>query len=139
MNNDLALEMQRLFDHYNFDHIPEDRRLDGFKQRDLPLVKHYKAAVNIFGGPKSRKRVIIAPPMETPLKRKLGMYMHVPSYPPAPVLNNPTRPQSPRPKVLSSEELHEQVGHFVGFVLEANRTIVMIFLANCRHHFKIGF
>ena len=69
---DVSYPLHRLFDPYNLDHVPEKDRLNKFKKRDLAHVKHYKAAVRIFGGPLSRKRVIEAPPMETPVKHYLG-------------------------------------------------------------------
>lgn len=88
LNEDLAFDLDRLFDEHNMDHIPVEHRLDTFKKRNLPFVKHYKAAVKIFGGPLSRKRIIIAPPMETPLKHKLGVYVNKMEFPPAPILNS---------------------------------------------------
>lgn len=76
LENDISFPLHRLFDHRNLDHVPKHKRLDNFEKRDLAHVKHYKAAVKIFGGPLSRKRVIQAPPMETPLKHKLGIYLN---------------------------------------------------------------
>ncbi|KAK7496162.1 hypothetical protein BaRGS_00012572 [Batillaria attramentaria] len=107
-NEDISFDLDRLFDHYNMDHIPVDQRLNGFKHRNLPHVKHYKAAVNIFGGPLSRKRVMIAPPMETPLKHRLGMYMNRREHPLPPVLNNQAQPVAPAPKPPTEEELQEK-------------------------------
>ena len=109
LNEDIGFDLDRLFDHYNMDHIPVEKRLERFKHRNLPLIKHYKAAVNIFGGPLSRKRVIIAPPMETPLKRKLGMYMNQRQDPVPPVLNSPLKPVDVASKVLTSSEVLDQV------------------------------
>ncbi|KAL8581975.1 hypothetical protein ACOMHN_027956 [Nucella lapillus] len=108
LDDDIAFDMHRLFDHYNMDHIPANKRLEGFAQRDLPHIKHYKAAVNIFGGPISRKRVIIAPPMETPLKRRLGMYMYQKKDPAAPVLNIELKPPAPPSRVMTSAEVLDQ-------------------------------
>lgn len=76
LENDVSFPLERLFDHRNLDHVPRENRLDLFEQRDMAHVKHYKAAVKIFGGPLSRKRVIQAPPMETPMKHRLGMYLN---------------------------------------------------------------
>lgn len=76
LDTDISFPLERLFDHRNLDHVPEKNRLDLFNKRDLAHVKHYKAAVRIFGGPLSRKRVIQAPPMETPMKHRLGMYLN---------------------------------------------------------------
>lgn len=104
LNADMSFEMERLFDHYNFDHIPEEERLGRFKQRDLAYVKRYKAAVKIFGGPSSRTRVIVAPPMETPLKHRLGYYVNVFQPPPAPVLNGSLRPPPDKAKLPSKQE-----------------------------------
>ncbi|CAL1527070.1 unnamed protein product [Lymnaea stagnalis] len=84
---DISFDMERLFDPYNFDHIPIVKRLDLFKKRDLAHIKHYKAAVKIFGGPQKRTRAIIAPPMETPFKHRLGHYHNVVSQPPSLILN----------------------------------------------------
>ena len=109
LNEDIGFDLDRLFDHYNMDHIPVEKRLERFKHRNLPLIKHYKAAVNIFGGPLSRKRVIIAPPMETPLKRKLGMYVNQRQDPVPPVLNSPLKPVDVASKVLTSSEVLDQV------------------------------
>lgn len=109
INEDIGFDLDRLFDHYNMDHIPVERRLDRFRHRNLPLIKHYKAAVNIFGGPLSRKRIIIAPPMETPLKRKLGMYMNQREDPVPPVLNSVMKPVEVPSKVLTSAEVIDQV------------------------------
>lgn len=107
-NADISFDLDRLFDHYNMDHIPVERRLDGFKHRNLPHVRHYKAAVNIFGGPLSRKRTIIAPPMETPLKHKLGMYLNRTEFPQPPVLNNQPRHVMPLAKAPTEEEQQEK-------------------------------
>ena len=109
IHDDIGFDLERLFDPYNMDHIPVDKRLNRFEHRNLPFVKHYKAAVNIFGGPLSRKRTIIAPPMETPLKRKLGLYMNQRQDPPPPVLNCPLKPSEGPLKVMSSAEVHDQV------------------------------
>ncbi|XP_070192604.1 EF-hand calcium-binding domain-containing protein 12-like isoform X2 [Littorina saxatilis] len=108
VDTDIGFDLDRLFDHYNMDHIPKHQRLDQFKQRNLPHVKHYKAAVNIFGGPISRKRVIIAPPMETPLKRKLGLYMNQVQFPQPPVLNSSVNPANEPSRIFSSTEIHDQ-------------------------------
>ncbi|CAH1783951.1 unnamed protein product, partial [Owenia fusiformis] len=65
---DSEMGLERLYDVDNMDHIPEDKRLDQFQQRDLHKTHFYKTAAKIFGPPKSRKRVIIAPPMEKPVR-----------------------------------------------------------------------
>ncbi|XP_005093715.1 uncharacterized protein LOC101848502 [Aplysia californica] len=101
---DISFDLQRLFDPYNFDHIPVDQRLSLFKQRDLPHVRHYKAAVKIFGGPHRRTRAIVAPPMETPLKHRLGVYHNVFQPPGPPALNGPLRPQPEPVKEPTTEE-----------------------------------
>ncbi|XP_076447794.1 EF-hand calcium-binding domain-containing protein 12-like isoform X2 [Babylonia areolata] len=108
IHDDIAFDLDRLFDKYNMDHIPANKHLEGFEHRDLPHIKHYKAAVNIFGGPISRKRTIIAPPMETPLKRRLGLYMNKRQDPVPPVLNSELKPVAPPPKVMSSTEVLDQ-------------------------------
>ncbi|VDI41856.1 Hypothetical predicted protein [Mytilus galloprovincialis] len=82
LDNDVSFPLERLFDHRNLDHLPRGNRLDQFEKRDLAHVKHYKAAVKIFGGPLSRKRVIQAPPMETPMKHRLGVYLNKKDPPP---------------------------------------------------------
>lgn len=103
---DISYPLNRLFDEYNLDHIPVDERLGLFKQRDLAHVKHYKAAVKIFGGPLSRKRVMIAPPMETPLKHRLGLYQGRKSPPLSPpVLNANLKEQIPIEPKPSEEEM----------------------------------
>ncbi|XP_046561164.1 EF-hand calcium-binding domain-containing protein 12-like [Haliotis rubra] len=102
-HTDVSFSLERLFDHYNMDHIPEGKRLDGFQQRDLRHVKGYKAAVRIFGGPLSRKRIIVAPPMETPMKHRLGIYQNRKSPPSAVTLNSELQPQTP-PEIKPSEE-----------------------------------
>ena len=104
LDANVSYDMQRLFDPYNFDHIPEEERLKIFKQRDLPHIKHYKAAVKIFGGPPCRKRVIVAPPMETPLKHRLGLYHNVFVPPAAPVLNGSLKPLGQAVKEPTAEE-----------------------------------
>ncbi|GFO23218.1 EF-hand domain-containing protein c3orf25-like protein [Plakobranchus ocellatus] len=104
LDANISFDMQRLFDPYNFDHIHEKERLKLFKQRDLPHIKHYKAAVKIFGGPPCRTRVIVAPPMETPLKHRLGLYHNVFVPPKAPVLNGSLKPLEEPTKELSVEE-----------------------------------
>ncbi|XP_022302015.2 EF-hand calcium-binding domain-containing protein 12-like [Crassostrea virginica] len=103
---DISYPMNRLFDEYNLDHIPVEDRLSLFKQRDLAHVKHYKAAVKIFGGPLSRKRIMVAPPMETPLKHRLGVY-HGRKSPPLspPVLNSDLKEQIPVEQKPSEEEM----------------------------------
>lgn len=106
VDTDISHPLHRLFDEYNLDHIPADDRLDFFKKRDLAHIKHYKAAVKIFGGPLSRKRVMIAPPMETPLKHRLGVY-HGRKSPPLspPVLNADLKEQVPAELKPSEEEI----------------------------------
>ncbi|KAK3609529.1 hypothetical protein CHS0354_007330 [Potamilus streckersoni] len=93
LDADISFPLNRLFDPLNMDEVPEDDRMKKFKHRDLAHVKHYKAAVRIFGGPLSRKRVIIAPPMETPMKHRLGMYMNLKPTPESPVLTTALKPQ----------------------------------------------
>ena len=100
---DLSFDLARLFDPYNFDHIPKNDRLGLFKQRDLPHVRHYKAAVKIFGGPPHRTRQIVAPPMETPIKHRLGLYQNVFTPPEPPSLNGPLKPP-PEPVKQPTEE-----------------------------------
>ena len=104
MTSDLSFDLQRLFDPYNFDHIPVDDRLALFKQRDLPHVRHYKAAVKIFGGPRRRTRAIVAPPMETPLKHRLGVYQDVFQPPDPPQINTPLKPPVEKIKEPTAEE-----------------------------------
>ncbi|KAL3851719.1 hypothetical protein ACJMK2_015446 [Sinanodonta woodiana] len=98
LDADISFPLNRLFDPLNMDEVPEDDRMKKFKHRDLAHVKHYKAAVRIFGGPLSRKRVIIAPPMETPMKHRLGMYMNLKPTPESPVLTTALKPQIPQEK-----------------------------------------
>lgn len=98
MDEDISFPLARLFDRFNLDHIPERKRMDEFEHRDLAHVKHYKAAVKIFGGPLSRKRVLIAPPMELPVKHRLGLYADRKSPPPPPTLNSELKPQAPAVK-----------------------------------------
>ena len=100
---DISFPLARLFDPQNLDHVPEKERMDLFEHRDLAHIKHYKAAVKIFGGPLSRKRVIIAPPMENTTKHRLGLYLNKKSPPPAPVLNTALIPQIPPEKPLPEE------------------------------------
>ncbi|KAL5015165.1 hypothetical protein ScPMuIL_009435 [Solemya velum] len=107
MDTDISFSLARLFDPYNLDHIPESKRLSLFKERDIAHVKHYKAAVKIFGGPLSRKRLIIAPPMETPLKHRLGMYHDRKSPPVPPILNSALQPQLPPQKPVPKEKILE--------------------------------
>ena len=103
MDADISFPLSRLFDPLNMDHIPERHRMEQFEHRDLAHVKHYKAAVKIFGGPLSRKRVIVAPPMETPMKHRLGLYMDRKSPPPSKPLNTDLQPQIPVEKGLPEE------------------------------------
>ena len=100
---DISYPLARLFDPYNMDETPERKRMESFEHRDLAHVKHYKAAVKIFGGPLSRKRVIVAPPMETPMKHRLGMYLTRTSPPPPRALNTDLIPQIPPEKPLPEE------------------------------------
>lgn len=93
MDADISFPLARLFDRFNLDHIPNSKRMDEFEHRDLAHIKHYKAAVKIFGGPLSRKRVIIAPPMETPLKHRLGINFDKASHLSPLVLNSELSPQ----------------------------------------------
>ncbi|GFR88716.1 EF-hand calcium-binding domain-containing protein 12 [Elysia marginata] len=104
LDANISYDLQRLFDPYNFDHIPKEERLKLFKQRDLPHIKHYKAAVKIFGGPPCRTRVIVAPPMETPLKHRLGLYHNVFVPPAAPVLNGSLKTLRETVKAPTAEE-----------------------------------
>ena len=53
-----------LFDPDNYDYLPLDEQLKLYKQRDLRKVKVFKTAAKIWGFNRSRKRVIVAPPME---------------------------------------------------------------------------
>lgn len=92
MDTDISFPLKRLFDDYNLDHIKEADRMKLFRHRDLPHVKHYKAAVKIFGGPLSRKRVIVAPAMETNMGHRLGIYANQPEYPSAPSLTSELKP-----------------------------------------------
>ena len=92
LDENISFDLERLFDEYNMDHIPEEQRLDQFKQRDISYVKYYKSAVKIFGGPISRRRVIIAPPMETPTKHRIGFYMNKQQFPPNQILHNAVMP-----------------------------------------------
>ncbi|XP_052779508.1 EF-hand calcium-binding domain-containing protein 12-like [Mya arenaria] len=92
---DISFPLARLFDRFNLDHIPERKRMEEFEHRDLAHIKHYKAAVKIFGGPLSRKRVMVAPPMETPMKHRLGLYADKKPSPPSLQLNNELKPQIP--------------------------------------------
>lgn len=101
---DISFALERLFDPYNFDHIPKNDRLKLFKQRDLPHIKHYKAAVKIFGGPPRRTRAIEAPPMETPLKHRIGLYHDYKLDPLPPTLNSSLKPPPEPVKEISSEE-----------------------------------
>ena len=92
---DISFPLARLFDKFNLDHVPERKRMDEFEHRDLAHIKHYKAAVKIFGGPLSRKRVMVAPPMETPMKHRLGLYAYKTEDPTPPKLNSELKPQKP--------------------------------------------
>lgn len=103
MDADVSYPLARLFDPLNMDHIPERQRMEQFEHRDLAHVKHYKAAVKIFGGPLSRKRVIVAPRMETPMKHRLGLYMDRKSPPPSKPFNTNLEPQIPPEKGLPEE------------------------------------
>ncbi|KAL4226312.1 EF-hand calcium binding domain 12 [Mactra antiquata] len=98
LDEDISFPLARLFDKFNLDHVPEKKRMELFEHRDLAHIKHYKAAVKIFGGPLSRKRVMVAPPMETPLKHRLGLYMDQKPTPSAPKFNNELKPQIPAEK-----------------------------------------
>lgn len=95
MDEDISFPLARLFDRFNLDHIPPKKRMDEFEHRDLAHIKHYKAAVKIFGGPLSRKRVMVAPPMELPIKHRLGLYLDRKSPPLPPKLNCELKPQAP--------------------------------------------
>ena len=52
-----------LYDPNRFDHLPIDEQLKLYKHRDLKQTKIYKFAAQIWGAPQSRKRKIVAPPM----------------------------------------------------------------------------
>ena len=54
-----------LFDPERFDHLPIEEQLKLYKHRDLKHTKIYKIAARIWGAPLSRKRKIVAPPMNT--------------------------------------------------------------------------
>lgn len=107
MDSDLSFPLKRLFDEYNLDHVPEEDRMSLFKHRDLPHVKHYKAAVKIFGGPLSRKRIIVAPPMETKMRHRLGHYLNQKPKP-APV-DITTSVKPPEPLVDKLEYDQEEI------------------------------
>ncbi|KAK6176363.1 hypothetical protein SNE40_014663 [Patella caerulea] len=104
LDQDIGFSLARLFDEYNMDHIPLGKRLDGLPKRDLEHIKHYKAAVNIFGGPMSRKRVLVAPGMETPLKHRIGLYSKATAPPEHPILNSALHIPPPPTKTLTEEE-----------------------------------
>ncbi|XP_064604697.1 EF-hand calcium-binding domain-containing protein 12-like isoform X2 [Liolophura sinensis] len=91
-SKDISFELQRLFDPFNLDHIPEEKRMKRFRQRNMAHVRHYKAAVKFFGAPHSRRRILIAPSMETPMRHRTGEYMNKVLYPDPPILSTDMKP-----------------------------------------------
>ncbi|XP_050412422.1 uncharacterized protein LOC126827227 [Patella vulgata] len=110
LDQDIGFSLARLFDEYNMDHIPQGKRLDGLPKRDLAHIKHYKAAVNIFGGPLSRKRVLVAPGMETPLKHRIGLYSNETAPREHPILNSALHIPPQPTKILTEEETEAKQG-----------------------------
>ena len=95
-----------LFDPTRRDHLPIEEQLQYYKQRDLRKVKVYKIAASLWGAPESRKRKIIAPPMEKVSNQR---DINVASYTPPKVLtNNELRPQRPPIKQPTPEEIAAQ-------------------------------
>ncbi|CAG5135491.1 unnamed protein product [Candidula unifasciata] len=122
-DTDISFDMERLFDLYNFDHIPTEKRLSLFKQRDLAHVKRYKTAVKIFGGPSKRTRVHIAPPMETLLKHRLGFYQEEFEPPSNLPMNGqpkppPVRLETEETIVGKAEEEKAYVTHYNNLIAE---------------------
>lgn len=104
-SGDISFELQRLFDPFNLDHIPEEKRVKRFRQRNMAHVRHYKAAVKFFGAPHSRRRILIAPSMETPMRHRTGEYMNKVSYPDPPILSTDMKPREG--KVASPQDTPE--------------------------------
>ena len=95
-----------LFDPSRRDHLPIEEQLQHYKQRDLRKVKVYKIAASLWGGPESRKRKIIAPPMEKVSNQR---DVNVASYTTSKVLtDNELRPQRPPIKQPTSEKITAQ-------------------------------
>ncbi|XP_071960308.1 EF-hand calcium-binding domain-containing protein 12-like isoform X2 [Antedon mediterranea] len=55
--------LKRLFNPDNSEYLPIEEQLQFYKQRDLSKTKNYGTVLRIWGQPRSRRRVIIAPPM----------------------------------------------------------------------------
>ncbi|XP_070559428.1 EF-hand calcium-binding domain-containing protein 12-like [Ptychodera flava] len=56
--------LQRLFNPNNIDFLPLEEQIKLYKQRDLAKTKAIRTEWKIWGEPRNRKRIIIAPPME---------------------------------------------------------------------------
>lgn len=121
LDMDVSFDMERLFDHYNFDHIPTEKRLSLFKQRDLARVKYYKTAVKIFGGPSKRTRVHIAPPMKTLSKHRFGTYVNKFQPHRDQPMNRQIKPPSVRlqsEETIVGKEEEEHVAHYNKLIAE---------------------
>ena len=95
-----------LFDPTRRDHLPIEEQLQYYKQRDLRKVKVYKIAAKLWGSPESRKRKIIAPPMEKVSNQR---DINIDAYSPSKVLTNTElRPQRPPIKEPTPEEIAAQ-------------------------------
>ena len=97
-----------LFDPHRRDHLPIEEQLQYYRQRDLRKVKVYKLATSLWGAPESRKRRIIAPPMEKVANQR---EVKTNSYS-APSLqtNSVLQPQKPRAKEPTLEEIEAKNG-----------------------------
>ena len=92
-----------LFDPHRRDHLPIEEQLQYYNQRDLRKVKVYKLAASLWGAPESRKRRIIAPPMEKVATQR-GVTYSVPSL----QTNSVLQPQKPRAKEPTPEEIEAE-------------------------------
>ncbi len=89
-----------LFDPTRRDHLPIDEQLQYYKQRDLRKVKIYKLATTLWGPPDSRKRKIVAPPMDSINKRDVDVMPRT-----APPMNSELKPQLPPERPLSPRQV----------------------------------
>ena len=95
--------LQWLFDPDRIDHLPIEEQLKLFKQRDLKKTKIFKIASNIWGGPLSRKRLCVAPPMYESRTEHVHPFASQQM-----VVTSELKPQVPVPIPPSKEELKEE-------------------------------
>ncbi|XP_033100475.1 EF-hand calcium-binding domain-containing protein 12-like isoform X2 [Anneissia japonica] len=100
--------LKRLFNPDNSEYLPIEEQIQYYKQRDLSQTKNYGTLLRIWGQPKSRRRVIIAPPMNGASGREM-MGRHPVKYL-TPIENGPIKLE-PEDRALSEKEKAEKHQH----------------------------